>query len=439
MSQDDSDAATGSNDDNASAEATRQTSLFEAFLQEKSQDYSTWKASKDAEYTTWASEKNQENSNWKTENESENTAWKSERNQDFINWKAANDGDYGKWKSDKDNDYQAWKSIKDQDHINWKTEKDADVNAWKLTKDSEFNSWKSEKTNDYVNWRGERDQDFNNFKNERINEFKLFSEEKNAEFSNLILDFENRKKEWVEKVSAENVEWVGKNDEGITKWRSELQEQKNNLFEEMKAEVDNLKKSLEEEIRSLLPEAGAAGLSSAYFNAKTKYGVTPFDANSYSKNRIKFVIHYVKSFATPTFFYALFLGPLAGVAYLVTVLLQELGHANKESPFSIETWLLRIAISLPLATIAAFGWSSIRLYRLLYEEYNHKQRVMQLYHAFKGEVDEVGTSEQRQALISIMLTAVADKPTLSMRRYDRDSVEVIKMIADKLFPQVKKE
>ncbi len=75
-------------------------------------------------------------------------------------------------------------------------------------------------------------------------------------------------------------------------------------------------------------------------------------------------------------------------------------------------------LSLPLAAISAFGWSSIRLYRRLYEEYNHKQRVMQLYHSFK---DEIGDSEEhKNALLAIMLSAVGDKPSLAMHHYDKN-------------------
>lgn len=73
----------------------------------------------------------------------------------------------------------------------------------------------------------------------------------------------------------------------------------------------------------------------------------------------------------------------------------DLFNAFKEAPkeFNMDFWLFRSSLSIPMAAISLFGWSSIRLYRRLYEEYNHKQRVMQLYHSFKEQIDENGTED----------------------------------------------
>ena len=45
----------------------------------------------------------------------------------------------------------------------------------------------------------------------------------------------------------------------------------------------------------------------------------------------------------------------------------------------------------------------------MYEQYNHKQRVMELYVSFKREVDANGNDEQKEKLITIMLDSVAEK------------------------------
>jgi len=87
--------------------------------------------------------------------------------------------------------------------------------------------------------------------------------------------------------------------------------------------------------------------------------------------------------------------------------------------------LLRMSLTIPLAIISVFGWSSIRLNRRLYEEYNHKQRVMQLYHSFKKEIDKEGDPEHKKALIAIMLKTVDDKPSLTMHKYDKSVEDVI--------------
>ena len=50
--------------------------------------------------------------------------------------------------------------------------------------------------------------------------------------------------------------------------------------------------------------------------------------------------------------------------------------------------------------------------RKLYEEYNHKHRVMQLYNSFLKELKETGTTEEQQKLREIMLETVQDKSSL---------------------------
>ncbi len=186
--------------------------------------------------------------------------------------------------------------------------------------------------------------------------------------------------------------------------------------EESKTQLENLRQELENEIRSLLPEAGAAGLSSAYVQAKSKYGSIPFESTSSGFMRfLKYCGHITKTNASSIVYYTMFIVPLAVMIYL----LFGLFHDIKSADIDEKVILFRALITLPLAAISLFGWSSIRLSRRLYEEYNHKQRVMQLYHSFKDEIDGHGTDEHKQALLSIMLKAVDDKPSLAMHKYDK--------------------
>jgi hypothetical protein len=158
----------------------------------------------------------------------------------------------------------------------------------------------------------------------------------------------------------------------------------------LKAENDfsNSIKILEKKITDLLPSAAAAGLAFTYDKAKKRY------TNPYSS----------------TFLYALFLLPLCVDAYLF----------YEEAKGGITPSILfgHFLSASPLFAIATFGVWSIRLYRRLYEEYSHKQSVMELYHGFKKEVDQAGTGEQRQKLIDIMLETVAHKPSLAMSKYE---------------------
>ena len=108
------------------------------------------------------------------------------------------------------------------------------------------------------------------------------------------------------------------------------------------------------------------------------------------------------------FFYALFLGPLVLIAWGSFDLLQKL-EMNPNIPVDYRMLVLRFLIAVPLATISAFGFASLRLYRKLFEEYNHKQRVMELYQSFNDEIKASGSPERKRALLDIMLKAVSDK------------------------------
>lgn len=195
------------------------------------------------------------------------------------------------------------------------------------------------------------------------------------------------------------------------------------LITSSEIQVSQLKKTLTDEIRQLLPDAGAAGLASAYYDAKLNYGPGKFarpDEAGGKYHALKYfgawLWYQIQSRATPLVFYSMFIGPLIFVAYYFHDLMSFL--LKHPQNFDPELFLFRVLISLPLVTISLFGWSSIRLHRRLYEEYNHKQRVMQLYDSFKKEIEKLGTPEQTRALLTVMLATVGDKPSLAMHKYD---------------------
>ena len=160
----------------------------------------------------------------------------------------------------------------------------------------------------------------------------------------------------------------------------------NKLNMKWREEIETLKIELQHEIRELLPSAAAAGLASTYGNAKSHY------------NRTKNII----------FLYFLFLAPLCWGAYKFY-----------ESGNNLDDLLVHFLYASPLAAIATFGLLSIRMYRRLYEEYGHKQSVMELYHGFKKEIDQLDAPDMQKRLVSIMLETVGHKPSLIMSRYER--------------------
>jgi hypothetical protein len=214
--------------------------------------------------------------------------------------------------------------------------------------------------------------------------------------------------------------------EGRTSLRTEFSD----FQKKYRVDFKKLSEDLEAEIRSLLPEAGAAGLSSAYVEAKATYGYIPYGKTksgssywSYVPYGIGLGFHWIKQNLPNFFNYALFLVPLFYLGTYFIDFAEGLLQVDSLDNITVKAIFLRTLASTPIIAISVFGWSSIRLRRRLYEEYNHKQRVMQLYHSFLEEVSGEGLEMHRQELLKIMLNTVADKPTLAMNQFDKDEGE----------------
>jgi hypothetical protein len=176
-----------------------------------------------------------------------------------------------------------------------------------------------------------------------------------------------------------------------------------------KGEFGELKKSLTAEIHQLLP-AAAAGLASAYREAKLRYGKD--DAVNASSQEVRLSFWKTK-IETSFWHYCLFILPLMGIFGLTLYYHEYLAGLETKA------LVLKAMLSLPLLVLSAFGFASIHQNRRLYEEYNHKQRVMQLYDGFKKEIDAHGEGPQKTRLLDIMLKTVGDKPTLAMSKYEK--------------------
>ncbi|MGI9392848.1 MAG: hypothetical protein ACR2N8_04850 [Parvibaculales bacterium] len=193
-----------------------------------------------------------------------------------------------------------------------------------------------------------------------------------------------------------------------------------NELKHQRAQYTNTQEELKEKILDLLPEAGAAGLSSAYFEAKKRYGTVP------KKENEKYKLWKTIKEATPAFgYYFMFLAPLAFMTYMFYSVIENLSASDK---LDYTALIIRFVFYAPLGIISLFGWSSIRTRMRLYEEYNHKQRVMQLYRSFVDEIRTAGNDEQQQKLLDIMLENVADKPSLTVRKKMNSPINIFSKI-----------
>ncbi|MBS0275865.1 MAG: hypothetical protein JSR55_16115 [Proteobacteria bacterium] len=170
--------------------------------------------------------------------------------------------------------------------------------------------------------------------------------------------------------------------------------------------------SLKDEVLRLLPSAGAAGLAWTYFDAKARYAPTPMRQDVSATEKLsrwnKWFGYNPWAWVSTLFFYVLFMGPLILLAKGTWDLIQQIEFGHMPIP-DARLIALRFLIAVPLATLSAFGFASLRLNRKLYEQYNHKQRVMELYMSFKKEIETNGDDEQKKKLLTIMLDSVAEK------------------------------
>lgn len=210
----------------------------------------------------------------------------------------------------------------------------------------------------------------------------------------------------------------------------------------LQEDFDELKTELKNKIESLLPGATVAGLSFAYSDAKAIYGAVPVNSDkdgNVTKKRATW--HYLVQAVKVGINYILFIMPLCFISWFLwdwvasnmTLSSQNIELKNHADPLF---FIFRLLISAPLGLISYFGYSSIQLNRRLYEEYNHKQRVMQVYHGFEREISELEDPELKRALLGIMLNVVNYKPSTSMAEHQKmpDVVESLKGLIGSVNP-----
>ncbi len=181
----------------------------------------------------------------------------------------------------------------------------------------------------------------------------------------------------------------------------------------IKTGIDQYVKDTKAKIDPLLSMAGAVKFGKNYFEAKKRYGGLSFHemTGGFWKN----FIHLMTTGFKILIFHALFILPLVAIVWMFYLVIGDLSNYADSSSFVYNALLLRIFIAGPLTAISWFGLYSIRINRQLYEEYNHKQRVMELYYSFDNEIKNQGTEEQASKLLDIMMETVNNKPSLDLK------------------------
>jgi|GEM_PF-4766364 len=156
-------------------------------------------------------------------------------------------------------------------------------------------------------------------------------------------------------------------------------------------------------IESLLPSATSAGLASSFREAQKRYH--PLEGGSF-KERFFSIFH------SSRILWFGFISTILGLSYLYYLVWKQ----NPERFHATSVWNLftNIAMGFPLMWLAWFFQRSISQGNRLFEEYNHKSRVMNLYEGFVRVIDEAGLQENKKELLGIMLQTVNSNPSQNL-------------------------
>lgn len=207
--------------------------------------------------------------------------------------------------------------------------------------------------------------------------------------------------------------------DSIKKSNEDLKSICSTMYANEQAKFELLHLNLSDKINSLLPGAGAASLASSYYQAKMRYAIANDLPSLNDLNGEGIKLSWKSRFpqiSTYLFNLGMFIAPLVLLVLGFACGWFAVPEAFSNDPYA--TILYKTITTLPLLAISSYGLISLATNRRLYEEYNHKQRVMQLYHSFKTEIDKTGDNELKTKLLNVMLDVVRDKPAAKMSRYE---------------------
>lgn len=113
--------------------------------------------------------------------------------------------------------------------------------------------------------------------------------------------------------------------------------------------------------------------------------------------------------------YTLFILPLVGVSIIfitegtARIVLESLA-ADVTTPSALELIYVKTIISVPLIWVAWYGQRNISQRKRLYEEYNHKLRVVQMYVAISSD-KEAYPFKDKSALENVLLEVIERNPS----------------------------
>lgn len=220
---------------------------------------------------------------------------------------------------------------------------------------------------------------------------------------------------------------------GITSFNKKIDDE---IAPAIKKEQDELKvlavdiETKRREINALLSDATAKTLAEGYLESMGEYSVPKilkFKAIKETRWNIFYNVYVIFfnvffRYAKTLFSYLVFMAPLAVIVYFfaqpdIMADLVKSVSTDTYKPTVQELIFLKALIWLPLLWISWFGQKSISQRKRLFEEYNHKFRVVQMYIMFTSN-EKAYTLKQTKELEVALLDVIKNNPAVHLGKWE---------------------
>lgn len=206
----------------------------------------------------------------------------------------------------------------------------------------------------------------------------------------------------------------------IQEYKKDFEENVNPDIKKRQQEIEDISKDIQvkqSEVNSLLTGATANSLTEAYSESKYEYSSKKprTDAIKWHGKISNFFYNTLGRHGVATLNYLLFILPLLGILFIFSNpnAAKEIANNFEASGMHaspIEILYSKTIVSLPLLWVAWFGQRNISQRKRLFEEYNHKLRVVQMYILFNTNQTYKLNGATPKELDNILLNAIGNNP-----------------------------
>ncbi len=218
----------------------------------------------------------------------------------------------------------------------------------------------------------------------------------------------------------QSMEKIKKFDESLEKEIKPNIEEKQKYLDELKTDIDKKR----EDVNSLLESSTGGALVQGYRESMEEYSkrgsldykkafgekkwlpkiykcLSTFIHNNFTRH-VGVIVNHITFFLPLIVICLIFIEP--------AFIKELLNHGNSQVSFTgTEFILFKISVSLPLLWIAWFGQKNISHRKRLFEEYNHKLRVVQMYIMFTANGNTYNLAQKKE-LEGTLLAAINSNP-----------------------------